>query len=216
MKKTFITIVLFACVALFCSCGDNFMQGLFELISGNATSTIGDNETDEYTSCIVMVSDVDTMPFALGLAMSIDVENLTNLKGPEDLSFPFFAFRVVDTLQAGETYSVNNVLTEEDLENFDYQWLINGKFANNHIVGVAESDSVFYIMSTGTVNITNRTDKKVEGNYAGMAYVINLKATPILSDEQVTFSGSFSSRVTPMMRWLMQLQEQQQPEVAEN
>ena len=216
MKKTFVTAILVACATLFSSCGDNFMQGLFELISGNATSTIGDNETYEYTSCIVMVSDLDTMPFTLGLAMSINVENLTSLKGPEDLSYPFLVFRVADTLQTEETYTVNNILTEEDLENFDYQWLINGRFANDHIVGVAESDSVFYIMSTGTINIAKKTDTKVEGSYAGMAYVINRNAVPMLSSEQVAFSGTFTSRATPMMSWLMLLQEQWQQEVAEN
>lgn len=211
MKKTIFTIFVAICAVFFSSCDNDFFR---ELLSGNARTTIGENEPEDYTSSIVMFSNVDTMPFTLCLSMNMDVNQLLNLHGPEDIIFPLMAYRLMDTLYEGQTITFDNVLTEEDLEGFDFEWLINGKFADKHIIGIAESDSLFYIMGTGSVNISSKSSSKLTGTFTGSAYVIDLGATPILSEERVSMSGEFTSRVAPVMKWLMKMQDHQ--EVAEN
>ena len=215
MRKAFISFAVIICAALFCSCSDNFIQNMFELISGKATTTINNEKSAEYTSSIVMFEENPT-PYALGLSMSIEVEYLMNLSGVEDLSFPFLAYRLNGDIKSGQTLDVNNVLTEEDLENFDYQWLLNGKFADNHVVAIAESDTKFYIMSNGTIDIAKVTKTKVKGSFTGTAYVIDLNATPMLAEEQVSINDTFTSRVAPIMKWLLDLQEETGDELAEN
>ena len=208
MKKIFLVVALFASAALFCSCGDNLLQGMFELVSGNATSTVGGEGSEEYTSSIVMLDEDAPTPFAIGLAMSMEVDDLLNIGSVDDLKFPFMAYRLVGrTLSSGDKLTVNNYLTNEDLVDFDYKCLLNGKFADNHVVGIAVSPTKFYVMSTGTIKLSKVTKTKIVGSYSGRAYVIDTEATPMLSEEQVDMSGEFKSRVTPMMGWLKNLQE---------
>lgn len=219
MKKIFATLAILSSVVLFSSCTDDFMQEVFDLVSGNATTTITDNDssnTDEYTSSIVMFNKKESNPYAIGLSTSIDINELMNMDDVDDLEFPFLCYRFTGNLRSGQTLSVNNVLTNEDVEDFDYHWLLNGKFSTNHVVGIAVSASKFYIMSNGTINLNKVTKNKVTGTFSGSAYVLDLNAAPKLSDEQVSISGNFKSRVTPMMGWLEKLQEEAEAEVAEN
>ena len=209
MKKIFLAVALFVGATVFCSCGDNFLQGMFELVSGNATSSVGGGATEEYTSSIVMLDEDAPSPFAIGMAMSMDVNDLLSLGSVEDLEFPFMAYRLVGrTFSSGDKITVNNYLTEADLVDFDYKCLLNGKFAGNHVVGIAVSPTKFYVMSTGSIKLTKVTKTKSVGSYSGRAYVIDLDATPMLAEEQVDMSGEFKSRVTPMMGWLKNLQDQ--------
>jgi hypothetical protein len=209
MKKLFLAVALFVGATVFCSCGDNFLQDMFELVSGNATTTIEGEGTSEYTSSIAMYDEDAPKPFLIGLAMSMDVNDLLSIGSADDLKFPFMAYRLVGrTFSSGDKFSVNNYLTEEDLVDFDYKCLLNGKFAGNHVVGIAVSPTKFYIMSTGTIKLTKVTKNKITGTYSGRAYMIDTEATPMLSAEQVDISGEFKSRVTPMMGWLKNLQDQ--------
>ena len=219
MKKIITVLVTFASVILFSSCTDDIMQEVFDLVSGNATTTITDNDssdTDEYTSSIVMFNKKESNPYAIGLSSSIDINELMNIDDADDLKFPFMCYRFTGNLRSGQTLTVNNILTNEDVEDFDYHWLLNGKFSANHVVGIAVSASKFYIMSNGTINLNKVTKNKVTGSFSGSAYVLDLDATPKLSDEQVSISGNFKSRVTPMMGWMEKLQEEAAAEVVEN
>jgi hypothetical protein len=207
MKKSFISIALFICAFIMSSCDENFLR---ELLTGSATTIIGENEPDEYTSSIVLFGNVDSLPFALGLATTMDVEQLMNLHGPEDISFPLMTYRISDSVHVGQTFYIDNELTEEDLEEFNYEWLINGKFADKNFVGVAESDTLFYIMQSGEITVTSKNNSKMLGTFSGNAYVINLNADPMLSEEQVSLVGEFTSRIAPTMDWLMLLQSQQE------
>lgn len=220
MKKIFATLAILASVVLFSSCTDDFMEEIFDLVSGNATTTVTDNDssdTDEYTSSIVMFNKKESNPYAIGLSMSIDINDLMNLKDADDIKFPFLCYRFTGNIRSNQTLKVNNILTNEDVEDFDYHWLLNGKFSTNHIVGIAVSDTKFYIMSKGNVSLNKVSKTKVTGSFSGSAYVLDLNATPKLSEEQVTISGTFKSRVTSMMSWLEKLQEEadESEEIAE-
>lgn len=206
MKKTFIAIALFICAIMISSCDGNFLR---ELLTGSATTVIGDNEPDEYTSSIVLFGDVDSLPFALGLATTMDVEQLMNLHGPEDISFPLMTYRIVDSVHPGQTFYVDYELAEEDLNDFNYEWLINGKFADKNFVGVAKSETLFYLMNSGEITVTSKSSSKMAGTFTGSAYVIDLEADPIISEEEVPITGEFTSRIAPIMNWLELLQEQE-------
>ena len=113
-----------------------------------------------------------------------------------------------DNLESRATLSVNNVLTNEDLDNFDYRSLLNGQFANSQVIGYAVSPTKFYVMKSGSIHLTKVNKNKVVGSFEGKAYFINTEATPMLSENVVDISGSFKSRVVPMLKWLQELQEQ--------
>jgi len=213
MKKILTTLAVIAGVILFTSCGDNFMQDVFDLVSGDATTTVQDNETGggnetDYTSSIAMFNDDDDNPFTIGLSMTIDIDDLINLRDAENITFPFMCYRFVGDIHSNQSLAVNNVLTNEDVEDFDYHWLLNGKFANNHIVGIAVSDTKFYIMSTGSISLDKVTKTKVTGAFSGSAYLLDLNATPKLSEEQFPISGTFKSRVVSMFEWIEDLQDE--------
>lgn len=208
MKKISCIIALVVCMALFVSCGDDFISGLFGSFTGNASSVVGDGEQASYSSSVVVFGDYDSVHYALGLATVLTLEDLLNMDGSEDIQFPFLIYRIVDTgFVAGTTYEVNNTLTNADLVNFDYNSLLEGEYAENQLVGIAVSQTLFYVMNTGTINITNVTNSKMEGSFSGDAYVINTEADPMLSEELVPISGSFSSRVSDVLKWLLQMQE---------
>ena len=198
MKKILFPVILLALAAIFASC-ENGINDLLELFTGNAVSVINGETEDKYTSSIIMYDNDDSPTYAIGLATAMDVTELVHISGVKDLEFPFLTYRLVhNNLSANTRHEVNNTLTEADLVDFDYKSLLDG---------LAKTPTLFYVMKSGSITITKVKDTKVEGNYSGDAYVINLEAEPMLSDQLVPISGSFSSKVIPMMDWLLQLQE---------
>lgn len=209
MKKIFLIIAVSVTAVLFSSCGDNFAQDVFDLVSGKASITTGDGNSDAFPSSIAMFDNDASTPYVLGMSMEIDINQLISTGSVEEVDYPFMCYRLVgDDIQSGTTLTVNNVLTNEDLDNFDYRSLLNGEFANNQVIGYAFSPTIFYVMSTGNIHLTKVNKRKVVGSFEGTAYVINTDATPMLSENLVSISGSFKSRVIPMMRWLLDLQAQ--------
>ena len=207
MKKTLLPLVLLTLAMLFAAC-DNGINDLLELFTGNAVSVINGDTEDKYTSSIIMYDNEDQPSYAIGLATAMDVTELIHISGVKDLEFPFLTYRLVhNNLSANTRLEVNNILTEADLVDFDYRSLLDGRFSQNQVVGIAKTPTLFYVMKSGSITITKVKDTKVEGNYSGDAYVIDLEAEPMLSDQLVPISGSFSSKVIPMMDWLLQLQE---------
>lgn len=209
MKKVFLIIAVSVTAVLFSSCSDNFVQDVFDLVSGKASITTADGHADEFPSSIAMFDNDVTTPYVVGMSMAIDVNELISSGSVEDVDYPFMGYRIVgDNIKSGTTFTVNNVLTNEDLDNFDYRSLLNGEFANNQVIGYAISPTLFYVMSTGSIHLTKVNKNKVVGSFEGTAYVINTEATPRLSENLVNISGSFKSRVVPMMKWLKDLQAQ--------
>ena len=209
MKKIFLIIATFAGAIFFSSCGDDPLQDMFELVSGNGTVTIDNGEEQELTTSIVMFDKKAPETCAIGLAMNMLVDDLINASNASDLDYPFLSYRVIgDNVKSGATLTVNNVLTEEDLMDFNYRSLLNGKFAKNQVVGYAVSDHEFYIMSTGSIHLTKVSKTKVVGSFDGMAYFIDTENPTMLSEELVPIKGTFKSRVVKMMNWLQQLQNE--------
>lgn len=209
MKKLFLIIAAFAGAVLFSSCGDDPLQEMFDLISGKGSINTSDGNIDEFPSSIAMFGENTTSPYLLGLSMEIDVNELIASGNVEDVEYPFMCYRMIgDNLESRATLSVNNVLTNEDLDNFDYRSLLNGQFANSQVIGYAVSPTKFYVMKSGSIHLTKVNKNKVVGSFEGKAYFINTEATPMLSENVVDISGSFKSRVVPMLKWLQELQEQ--------
>lgn len=209
MKKIILSAsLLIGLVVVFTACTGNFMQDMFNLVSGHASSTVRGSETEEYDSSIAMnLTEIDH-PCTIGLCTSMDIDALQNIHNEEDLEFPFMSYRFVGSkLTSGSNLTVNNDLTNVDIENFDYRSLLDGSFAENNVVAVAVSATKFYVMSTGNIHLKKVNHNKVVGDFSGSAYVIDIEAEPKLSEEQVSFSGDFKSRVIPVMDWLVRLQD---------
>lgn len=206
MRKLLVAAVAFCAVFLFASCSD-FWDDLFGNITGQATSSINNGSETEYSSSIVMKGTNSSTPFYVGLAMNMDVKDLMKIENEDQIVYPIFCYRLTGSnLTSGATLSVDNVLTEEDLADFRYTDMIGGKFADSQVVGIAESDTKFYVMSSGTIKLDKVKKNKISGSYSGRAYVIDRNAEPMLSEEQVTISGTFVSRIVPMMAWVKRLQ----------
>ena len=209
MKKFILSAsLLIGLAVVFTACTGNFMQDMFNLVSGHASSTVRGSETEEYDSSIAMnLTEIDH-PCTIGLCTSMDIDALQNIHNEEDLEFPFMSYRFVGSkLTSGSNLTVNNDLTNVDIENFDYRSLLDGSFAENNVVAVAVSATKFYVMSTGNIHLKKVNHNKVVGDFSGSAYVIDIEAEPKLSEEQVSFSGDFKSRVIPVMDWLVRLQD---------
>lgn len=209
MKKIILSAsLLIGLAVVFTACTGNFMQDMFNLVSGHASSTVRGSETEEYDSSIAMnLTEIDH-PCTIGLCTSMDIDALQNIHSEEDLEFPFMSYRFVGSkLTSGSNLTVNNDLTNVDIENFDYRSLLDGSFAENNVVAVAVSATKFYVMSTGNIHLKKVNHNKVVGDFSGSAYVIDIEAEPKLSEEQVSFSGDFKSRVIPVMDWLVRLQD---------
>lgn len=209
MKKFILSAsLLIGLAVVFTACTGNFMQDMFNLVSGHASSTVRGSETEEYDSSIAMnLTEIDP-PCTIGLCTSMDIDALQNIHSEEDLEFPFMSYRFVGSkLTSGSNLTVNNDLTNVDIENFDYRSLLDGSFAENNVVAVAVSATKFYVMSTGNIHLKKVNNNKVVGDFSGSAYVIDIEAEPKLSEEQVSFSGDFKSRVIPVMDWLVRLQD---------
>lgn len=207
MKK--IVLVLFAISAsfFFVSCSD-FFDDLFGNIKGEATAIINNGAESKFSSSIVMQGTNDSVPFCVGLAMNMEIKELMKIENEDQVEYPVFCYRFTgDNIKSGATLTANNTLTEEDLADFRYTDMISGKFANSQVIGIAESDTKFYVMSSGTIKIDNVKKNKITGSYSGSAYVIDRNAEPMLSEEQVTISGTFASRIVPMMSWIKKLQD---------
>ena len=208
MKKFVLAILAVSIAFLLTSCGD-FWENMFGKITGTATVTVN-GEKSEYSSSIAMKGTNASVPFYVGLAMDMDISDLMEIGSADEIEFPMMSYRITGSdLKSGTTLTVNNVLTEEDLVDFDYTTMISGKFADSQVVGIATSATKFYIMSTGTFKLDKVKKTKASGSFSGRAYVIDRTAEPMLAEEQVSISGTFVSRVVPMMAWVKRLQEKQ-------
>lgn len=208
MKKIVLAVLAISATLLFTSCG-SFWDDLFGKVTGTASVTVN-GETSEYSSSIVMNGTNDSVPFCVGMAMNMSIDDLMEIENEEQITYPIFCYRFASAnLKSGATLTAENVVTEEDLADIRYTDMISGKFSNNQMVGVAVNDTLFYVMSTGTITLDKVSKSKVTGSFSGSAYVINRNAEPKLSEEQVSISGSFVSRVVPMKAWIKNLQERQ-------
>lgn len=206
MKKIVLAILAISATFFFVSCSD-FFDDLFGNVKGEATAVINGGTESKFASSIVMQGTNDSVPFYVGLAMNMDVKDLMKIENENQVEYPVFCYRFSgNDIKSGVTLTANNTLTEEDLVDFRYTDMISGKFANNQVIGIAESDTKFYVMSSGTIKIDNVKKNKITGSYSGSAYVIDRNAEPMLSEEQVTISGTFVSRIVPMMAWINGLQ----------
>ena len=210
MKKIFLFVAVLAGMTVFTSC-ENMFNNIIDKITGNASSIIGSGDTaveQEYTASIIMFEKNADPQYAVGLSMVMDIEELLNIDELEDLQYPFLVYRVVgNKIKKGSTFTVNNTLTEEDLKDFDYESLISGQFSENNLVGIAVNTHEFYIMNTGTISLSKVTSSKVVGSFTGSAYKIDLdNEHQMISPELVPMSGNFTSRVTNLLKWLMDLQ----------
>lgn len=212
MKKVLFSLVV--CSFILSSCSENFIEDLFDKVDGSATSTITDNAGSidqlDYSNSIVVFDKQATNPYALGLSMNMAFADLTMIEDENDLGFPLMTYRFLGKkFKSGDIIKIDNTLTNEDLVNFDYKSLLNGQYADKNIIGVAVSDSKFYIMQNGTATLTKVKTTKIKGEYSGRAYVISIvDGNPVLGDELVQLSGSFVSRIIPKMAWLDDLQSE--------
>lgn len=206
MKKIVLAILAISATFFFVSCSD-FFDDLFGNVKGEATAVINGGTESKFASSIVMQGTNDSVPFYVGLAMNMDVKDLMKIENENQVEYPVFCYRFSgNDIKSGVTLTANNTLTEEDLVDFRYTDMISGKFANSQVIGIAESDTKFYVMSSGTIKIDNVKKNKITGSYSGSAYVIDRNAEPMLSEEQVAISGTFVSRIVPMMAWINGLQ----------
>ncbi|MBP5400504.1 MAG: hypothetical protein J6Y35_02625 [Bacteroidales bacterium] len=206
MKKIVLALLAISATFFFVSCSD-FFDDLFGNVKGEATAIINNGTESKFASSIVMQGTNDSVPFYVGLAMNMDVKDLMKIENESQVEYPVFCYRFSgNDINSGVTLTANNTLTEEDLANFRYTDMISGKFADSQVIGIAESDTKFYVMSSGTIQIDKVKKNKISGSYSGSAYVIDRNAEPMLSEEQVTISGTFVSRIVPMMAWINGLQ----------
>ncbi|MBQ7735814.1 MAG: hypothetical protein IJT61_07805 [Bacteroidales bacterium] len=208
MKKIVLVVLAISATFLFTSCGD-FWDNLFGKVTGLADVTIN-GEKSEFSSSIAMKGTNASVPFYVGLAMNMDISELMEIENEDQIEYPIFCYRFTgDGVKSKARLTVSNTLAEEDLADFRYTDMISGKFADSQVIGIAESDTKFYVMSSGTIKLDKVTKTKVTGSFSGKAYVIDRNAEPMLSEEQVSISGNFVSRVVPMMAWVKRLQEKQ-------
>lgn len=212
MKKVLFALVV--CTFVLTSCSENFVEDLFDKVDGSATSTITDNGGSinqvDYSNSVVILDKKATNPYALGISMSMAFTDLSLIEDEDDLEFPFMVYRFLgEKFKSGDIFRIDNTLTNEDLVDFDYKSLLNGQYANKNIIGLAVSDSKFYIMQNGTATLTKVKPTKIKGEYSGKAYVINIvDGKAVLEEELVQLSGSFISRIIPKMAWLDNLQSE--------
>ena len=215
MKKTVVFAAVLAAATLLASC-DGFLDSLASGITGNAATLIGGDSTaveQEYTSSIVSFDEDADPVYAVGLSMVMGIDELLNISSAEDIQYPFLVYRVVgNDIQDSANFVVSNTLTNEDLIDFDYHNVISGEFSENQLVGVAVSPRQFYVMHTGNIFLSEVTDKKMSGTFTGDAYVIHLDSVPMLSPELVPMSGSFTSRITNVLGWLLSMQQEKRAE----
>lgn len=207
MKRIVLVFLAICTTVLFTSCSD-FWDNMFGKITGKATTSINGAAEDEYSSSIVMRDKKAPVTFYVGIAMNMDIDDLMDIDNEEQIEYPIFCYRFTgNNIKSGATLTANNTLTEEDLVDMKYTDIISGKFFDNQIVGIAESDTKFYVMSSGTIKLDKVNGVKVTGHFSGRAYVIDRNAEPMLAEEQIAISGTFISRLVPMMAWVKKLQK---------
>ena len=207
MKRIVLVFLAICTTVLFTSCSD-FWDNMFGKITGKATTSINGAAEDEYSSSIVMRDKKAPVPFYVGIAMNMDIDDLMDIDNEEQIEYPIFCYRFTgNNIKSGATLTANNTLTEEELVDMKYTDIISGKFSDNQIVGIAESDTKFYVMSSGTIKLDKVNGVKVTGHFSGRAYVIDRNAEPMLAEEQIAISGTFISRLVPMMAWVKKLQK---------
>lgn len=209
MKKIVLVVFAISATFLFTSCGE-FWENMFGRITGKATSSINGAIEDEYSSSIAVRDKKATNPYCVGVAMNMEINDLIEMDNEDQIVYPLFCYRLSgNNIKSGATLIADNVLVEEDLVNMKYTDLISGKYAESQIVGIAESDTKFYVLSSGTIGLDKVNAVKITGHFSGRAYVVDRNAEPMLSEEQVTISGTFISRFVPMKAWIKRLQEKQ-------
>ncbi len=209
MKKLFLTVAVIAGAMFFTSC-DETVQEILDELTGNAAVTVDGQETN-FSASMAMTKDGSekSNPYTIGLSMSMGINTLLNLGDTNSIVFPMMAYRLTGTVSQGSTYTVSNYLTTEDVLTFDYRSLFNGKFAGSQLVGMAVSKTKYYVMKSGTINITEVTENKISGSFSGTAYVIDRLADPMMDvNVSVPFSGTFSSRYTTMLGWIVNMQSE--------
>ena len=209
MKKLFLTVAVIAGAMFFTSC-DETAQAILDELTGNAAVTVDGQETN-FSASMAMTKDGSEKanPYTIGLSMSMGINSLLNLGDTNSIVFPMMAYRLTGTVSQGETYTVSNYLTTEDVLTFDYRSLFNGKFAGAQLVGMAVSKTKYYVMKSGTISITEVTENKISGTFNGTAYVIDRLSDPMMDiNVSVPFSGSFSSRYTTMLGWIVNMQSE--------
>ncbi|MBP5241677.1 MAG: hypothetical protein J6Z26_07215 [Bacteroidales bacterium] len=222
MKKLFLTIAVIAGAMFFASCEEEAMQEIVAEITGKAACTIGGGEEGgesleevSFSSSMAMSKEdfEKANQYTIGLAMKMTINQLLHLDDSTSIIFPMLAYRLTGTVNTGDVFTVNNALSPADTVDFDYRSLIDGKFAGRQLVGVAVSKSKFYLMKSGTITITETNDSKIVGEFDGRAYTIDLNANPKVDFAQsVAFSGSFQSRWTTMLGWIINMQNEGGPQ----
>ena len=223
MKKLFLTMAVIAGAMFFASCEEEAVQDLVTEITGKATCRIGggsgggDTQLEQvsFSSSMAMSKeDADKANlYTIGLAMDMTINQLLHLDDSTSLIFPMLAYRFTGKVNAGDVLQVNNALSPADTLDFDYRSLIDGKFAGRHLVGVAMSKSKFYLMKSGTITITETNENKIVGEFDGRAYTIDLNANPKVDfEEYVDFAGTFQSRWTTMLGWIINMQNEGGPQ----
>ena len=197
----------------FASCEEEAVQEIMSEITGKAACTVesadGSSEEVSFSASMAMTKESaeKANPYTIGLAMSMSISDLLNLRDTNSLVFPMLAYRITGNVSEGSSYTVSNYLTTEDVLTFDYRSLINGKFAGAQLVGMAMSTTKYYVMKSGTINITEVTSNKISGTFSGTAYTIDRNADPMMDvSASVPFSGSFQSRCTTMLGWIINMQ----------
>ena len=215
MKKLFFTMAVIAGAMFFASCDDETVQEVMTEITGKAAVVVGEqNDGDEevhFSASMAMTKEgtEKANPYTIGLAMSMSINDLLNIRDSNAIIFPMMAYRITGRVSQGASYTVENYLTTDDVLDFDYRSLFNGKFAGAQLVGIAMSKTKFYVMKTGTIDITEVTTAKICGTFSGTAYTIDREQNPSIDvHTSVPFSGSFQSRLHGMITWIEDLQEE--------
>ena len=205
----------------FASCEEEAVQELVAEITGKAACTVGDDNSGQqleqvsFSSSMAMSKeDADKAnKYTIGLAMNMTINQLLHLDDSTSIIFPMLAYRFTGTVNTGDVITVNNALSPADTLDFDYRSLIDGKFAGRQLMAVAMSKSKFYLMKAGTITITETNDSKIVGEFDGRAYTIDLNASKKVDFEKsVDFSGTFQSRWTTMLGWIINMQNEGGPQ----
>ena len=199
---------------IFASCDDETVQEVMTEITGKAAVTVGDQTSDEevhFSASMAMTKEgtEKATSYTIGLAMSMSINDLLNIRDTNAIIFPMLAYRITGSVSQGASYTVSNYLTAEDVLDFDYRSLFNGKFAGAQLVGMAVSKTKFYVMKTGTIDITEVSTSKICGTFSGTAYTIDREQSPSIDvTASVPFAGSFQSRLHGMLTWIEDIQDE--------
>lgn len=210
MKKLFLIMAVCAGTMFFCACDEesDLMREIVGEITGNGKATIGDPEIAQqpnFTASLAMVSDEEgtsekAADYVIGISANLTIDQLLNLSGLNGLTFPFMAYRFTGVTTGERTLS--NPLTSDEILNFDYQSLFSDSFKDN-FVAVAMNDSIFYVMTSGKINVNTMDERKIAADFSGRAQRINRhEGVASLFGTNFDFSGQFSSRRSKLLSWL--------------